>query len=197
MSTDRLARLARHLGVFDETLRLLRVGWSHEHGAFSFPMHDALGAVVGIRLRKPDGSKFSVRGGREGLFFSTSPNPLCIDPTVLLVVEGPTDCAAGMDMGFECIGRPSCTGSVQTLIDLLVLRKFDRVVIVADADGPGWTGADTLARRIIEQVVVRRVRVLPPPDQQKDLRQWKNSSNASHHDLMSWVDAPSSRTIKL
>jgi hypothetical protein len=50
-------------------LRALTVGWSPDHRATTWPLRDADGAVVGVRLRDPTtGRKWSVRGGREGLF---------------------------------------------------------------------------------------------------------------------------------
>lgn len=85
-----LGRLADNLGLSVESLRRLSVGWSGKHSAWAFPMQDADGKVVAIRLRRPDGSKRSVWGGHEGLFV---PDGLHRDG-LLLINEGPTDTAA-------------------------------------------------------------------------------------------------------
>ena len=68
MDPVQLQELARSLGLSVEALAALGIGWSLHHWAWSFPMTDAAGAVLGIRLRRPNGSKFAVRGGKEGLF---------------------------------------------------------------------------------------------------------------------------------
>jgi hypothetical protein len=65
---ERLGALALSLGVSVESLGRLAVGWLPSRRAWSFPMRDAAGTVVGIRLRFPSGRKLSAKGGREGLF---------------------------------------------------------------------------------------------------------------------------------
>ena len=63
-----VARLAASLGLSIESLGRLGIGWASRHRAWSFPMVDVDGHVLGIRLRRPDGTKLSVKGGHEGLF---------------------------------------------------------------------------------------------------------------------------------
>jgi hypothetical protein len=58
-SDSAVGRLGRELGLTAESLRQLGVGWSAEHRAWSFPMTDGRGNVVGIRLRTPRGRKFA------------------------------------------------------------------------------------------------------------------------------------------
>ncbi len=65
---EALRRLGYSLGVSVEGLQRLGVGWSVEHRAWTFPMVDADGTVLGIRLRLRSGKKLSVRGRKEGLF---------------------------------------------------------------------------------------------------------------------------------
>src|SRR5690606_9675141 len=91
----RLTRLAESLGLSIESLQRLGVGWAARHRAYTFPMRRGDGTICGIRLRSPDGRKYSVRGSKQGLFI-----PDGIDATDrLLVAEGPTDTAAVLDWG--------------------------------------------------------------------------------------------------
>jgi phage/plasmid primase-like uncharacterized protein len=107
---NRLDRFAAELGVSMNSLLRLSVGWSEDHDAWTFPMRNANGKVVGIRLRRPDGRKVSVTGGHEGLFIPRGRDLYPGEP--LLIAEGPTDTAALLDLNFMAIGRPSCTGGV-------------------------------------------------------------------------------------
>src|SRR5262249_39384631 len=125
------------------------------------------GNVVGIRLRRPDGSKFAVKGGKEGLFV---PANVFSESSPLLVCEGPTDAAALLGLGFaNVVGRPSCTGGTKLLVRL-VQRSRAEVVIVADGDEPGRRGADNLAS--VLAVYAPAVQVIVPPDGLKDVRDW-------------------------
>jgi len=164
----RLYQLAVSLGLSVTSLCQFGVGWSAEHRAWSFPMADAGGAVLGIRLRRPNGFKFSVTGGREGLFLPSTARdsipPLCI-------CEGPTDAAALLDMGFPNVaGRPSRTGGIKLLVELVRGRRPSEVVIVADGDEPGRRGANNLASALVAYAPA--VRVIAPPGGVKDLREW-------------------------
>jgi hypothetical protein len=169
VDASRLTALAHSLGLSAASLLRLGVGWSVGHGAWTFPMSDSAGRVVGIRLRLPDGRKLSIRGGREGLFI---PSDLAPDGP-LLISEGPTDCTALLDLGFNAFGRPSCRGGVRLIVELLRQRNPTRVVIVADADAPGQAGAADLARRL--RLDVPSVRLIWPPDPIKDTRDWVRS----------------------
>ena len=135
----RLDAFARRLGLSIGSLRRLGIGWTGR--AWSFPMRDAAGKIVGIRLRNDQGEKWAVRGGHEGLFF---PDNLPTDDP-LLICEGPTDTAAALDLGFSAIGRPCCTGGVRQIIQFCRQRHQQVVVVVADADEPGQNGAQSLA----------------------------------------------------
>jgi hypothetical protein len=113
-----LETLAHSLGLSVESLIALKIGWSAHHRAWSFPMTDAAGAVLGIRLRRANGFKFAVQGGHEGLFIPATIRNT--DNGTLFICEGPTDTAAFLDMGFNpVIGRPSCNGGVKLLVDLV------------------------------------------------------------------------------
>jgi hypothetical protein len=113
---------------------------------------------------------------------------------MLLIAEGPTDTAALLDMGFEAVGRPSCSGGVGLLVDLVRSRRVKDVVIVADVDphGAGQRGAESLAIALVPYCP--SIRVIEPPGGIKDVRDWKNAG-AGHDDIMAVVDATPVRQL--
>ena len=164
-ATVDLARLARLLGVSAASLRRLGAALSGRAGVWGFPMRDAHRKVTGIRLRAEDGRKWAVAGSHNGLFW---PDGLS-GAGPILICEGPTDTAALLDLGYDAIGRPSCSGAVEMVIEVVrALRRRD-VVVVADADDPGIDGADRLARALTD--AGRRPKVIRPL-QCKDARAW-------------------------
>lgn len=184
--------LSAELGVSVESLSRLRVGWSWRHRAFTFPMADAECNYRGVRLRSTSGRKWSVTGGREGLFIasiSDGPSAPFDGPGLLLICEGPTDCAALMDLGFSAIGRPSCSGGVSLILGLLLADSSftpREVAIVADDDLPGQRGAWRLATTLVSYVPI--VRVVSPPARVKDARQWKREG-ATRDDVIRAIEA--------
>ena len=169
-------RLAGLLGVSTASLKRLGVAWAAEHHAWAIPMQDAGERVIGIRLRPERGKKWAVRGSHNGLFVPDGGIPEQVE--TILVAEGPTDVAALLDLGFCAIGRASCSGQVDMLVDVLYRRN---VVIVADRDEakkrpdgsefyPGQEGAERLAEALFGKA--RTVKVIKPL-QGKDAREWK------------------------
>jgi 5S rRNA maturation endonuclease (ribonuclease M5) len=157
--------LSEGLSLSARSLTELGVGWSQRHRATTWPMTDADGRVRGIRLRKTDGRKLSVRGGREGLFI---PANVPISGG-LIICEGATDTAALRDLSFDVIGRPSCNGGAELLVDAIEKWQPSDVAIIADADAPGQRGARSLAARLVGYVP-NGVRIVTPPA--KDAREW-------------------------
>jgi phage/plasmid primase-like uncharacterized protein len=183
-------KLAVVLGVSIGSLMRLGAGWSPKYRGWSFPMSNATGDTLGIRLRLPSGRKLSVKGGKEGLFI-----PEGIEPHgLLLVCEGPTDTAALLDLGFNAVGRPSCSGGVKLLVDLLRKLKPSDVVIVADADAPGQRGAASLATALV--AYCSDVRIIAPPAGVKDAREWKRSG-ATSAVVQSAIDAAPVRKLRV
>lgn len=179
---------SKELGVSRESLR--RLGAGHlsaavlrDHGiysathAMSFPMADASGVVVGIRVRLDTGMKLAIRGSRDGLFL---PSDLPQHVDRVLVGEGPTDTAALLDLGSCAIGRPSCRGGVRQLCHWVRRHTPGEVVVVADRDEVGQRGALDLARTLRAYVSV--VRVIQPPEGIKDVRAW-NARGATAAEL--------------
>jgi len=172
---DHIERLARSLGLSVHSLRALGIGWSAQHGAWSFPMADADGAVRGIRLRLPNGRKLAIKGSKEGLFIPAQGRKgtegTIFDDHRLLICEGATDTAGLLDLGFtNAVGRPSCTGGINIVIGLVKRRKPNVAVIVADGDKPGQRGANDLASVLLAYVAT--LTVIAPPPGIKDVRQW-------------------------
>ena len=180
--TPRLsALLADRLRVSEWSLCRLWVGWSTRHHAYTFPMRAASGETCGIRLRAANGQKWAVRGSRQGLFYP--PNVPIGGP--LLICEGPTDTAAILDLHLDAVGRPSCTGGANLLVDLVCDWKPETVAIIADADAPGQRGARSLAARLVGYVPAG-VRIVTPPV--KDAREWVNQG-ATRVDVLDAIEA--------
>ena len=153
-------------------------------------MADAEGNGVGIRLRLPNGRKLSVKGGREGLFL---PDDL-EGHDRLLITEGPTDCAALIDLEFRAVGRPSCRGGSRLLVELIQCRRPSEIVIVADADQPGQIGANDLATRLIAYAPA--VHVITPPFGVKDARAWK-ARGATNADVIEAINDSAVLRLKI
>ena len=157
---EQVAGLAGRLGVTPEALRALGACWAWPHEAWGFPMFDGGEEFAGMRLRSDEGEKWALRGSRQGIFI-----PRMERHEDALVVEGPTDAAAAVSLGFYGIGRPSCTGGVREVAGFCRRLGIKRLSVLADNDGPGIAGA----RAFCGQVgVSARLVVLPA----KDLREW-------------------------
>lgn len=169
---DALNMLARTLGVSGASLMLLGAGWAKK--AFSFPMRRPDMTIVGIRLRTNEGKKYAVRGSRNRLFIPVARVGI---EGPLVVCEGPTDTAAMMGLGYDAVGRPSCRGCHEDILQLANPTKGKAakprdVVILADDDGPGLSGAESLADYLIDHRV-KSVKIVTPQGR-KDAREWVN-----------------------
>ena len=199
---DRIVGLADALGVPADALARLRVGWASGAelsdlgtkcrgiGCWTFPMVDATGRTIGLRLRSPDGGKFAATGSRSGLFI---PSGLAEHPAALLIVEGPTDAAALIGLGLNAVGRADCNSGGPPLAELIGKLHPERVLVLADADEPGRRGADALARLLATRTR-RPIRVAQPPDGVKDARQWCRDG-ATAADVLGLLDAPAMNVV--
>ena len=180
----RSAVLGMQLGLSMNSLSRLMVGWLPTYSAWTFPMWDGTGRMIGIRLRSLSGQKYCVSGSFNGIFW-----PCEVGRTMdsdLFICEGPTDCAALLDLGFEAIGRPNALGGCQQLTDF-VRGGRRRVIIVADNDGErgvGLDGAHKLATAI--KPLTSAVRVLRTPGGYKDIRGWYNGGG-TREELMEMI----------
>jgi len=161
-SAGQIARLASDLDVCPMALVNLGCAWARPYKAWAFPMKDPMGKIIGIRLRAWNGQKWAVKGSRAGLFI---PGVLPSNENVLMVVEGPTDCAAALPLGYAAIGRPSCLGCEDEVKKFMAHRRFSRALIVTDNDTPGLRGSNKLQLHLN----VRSCVWAPPA---KDLRQF-------------------------
>lgn len=156
--------LATSLGVSADSLKQLGIGWDGE--AFCFPMSDENGVIIGIRRRLGNGRKNCVTGSLNGLFI-----PSGIEQAKKIVIcEGPTDCAAALDLGWDAIGRPNCDSKIALTVRYIRRRA---AVIIADRDSAGMRGA----RKLFEALDASgsAVRIIMPPAGCNDLREWKQS----------------------
>lgn len=167
-----LERWARELYVSVAALQQLRSfeskRWVH---CLCFPMVDALGQVVGVRVRHRSGKKWSAPGSRAGAFV-----PADMPATgPLFLVEGPTTCTAALTLGLAAVGRSSARPADD--LELPALQQLARgrdVVLVGEndqkADGkwPGRDGAEHAAERLL--LFAASIRVTFPLSQFKDLR---------------------------
>ncbi len=127
-----------------------------------------------LHILRPEGN-VNV-GGERALPVSTMP---------IIVVEGASDTATALDMGFVAVGRPSAQGKNKDLADLL--RGLDIIVIGDNDAGVGKTGMESTFQAL-KGVCKSVIKVLPPP-QYGDLRQWKNQISLTAEQLLEWVEA--------
>lgn len=149
---DWVVSQAASLGVSPDSLEELGCCYAPPHRAAAFPMRDGYGNMVGIRLRADSGAKWTVKGTHSGLFYPES-NMTGLD---LWIVEGPTNTAAAITLGLQCVGRPSCNSGVHDIVTLVRRNRIRRVISVADNDpdkeanghefNPGLDGANTLSK---------------------------------------------------
>lgn len=154
-------QLSASLGVSVEALEALGCAWARGYNAWAYPMKDWRGNTIGIRLRDHTGHKWAIRGSRAGLFYTEG------QAKRVYICEGPTDTAAGLTLGLNVVGRPSCLGCEEETNRLLRRKGAREAVIVSDNDGPGYNGAV----KLIAALTIPSVLWIPPA---KDLREFLN-----------------------
>jgi len=160
---------AKSLAVTAAALRMLGIG-RDERGNWAFPMRDAKGDVLGIRLRAPSGRKWAVTGGKEGLFlpeFSAFAPSAEIENAVFFP-EGASDTAALLTIGARAVGRPSALGGVKLAVEYVRRNSVSLAVVVSDADEAGQRGALALARAMS---LYCKACIIQPPTGLKDIRE--------------------------
>lgn len=176
--------LGLQLGLSHTSLKRLMVGWLPQYSAWTFPMWDGRGKMIGMRLRSLNGQKWCVPGSFNGIF-----HPICVASnadSLLMICEGPTDCAALLDLGFDAIGRPNALGGVNYLTEFVRAGRR-KVVIVADNDAGhsvGVEGAVKLAK--VLKPLTTSVTVLATPGGYKDIRDWYQGGG-TYDDVMELI----------
>jgi hypothetical protein len=131
-----VADLSGQLHVSVSSLRALDCCWASEHHAWAIPMKGPDDSILGIRLRATDGRKWSVRGSHSGCFI-----PNRTSAATALVCEGFSDTAAGLDLGYNAVGRPAASGGIDHLKQLFKRRGVRKAVVLCDNDTVGVSGA--------------------------------------------------------
>ena len=194
-SAGAIEHASRRLGVTPESLRRFRVGWWIEQNCWTWPMTDASGTrIIGITRRFLDDSKKCVGGHRAGLYLPTD-LPQDMSALTLLVVEGGSDAAAGLDLDYWTVGRFSCQHGRDLIRRLLRHRQPARVAICADTGNiHERRGAQNLARDLLPYS--RELRLIAPPAPHRDLRAWLRAG-ATHADLRHAIETAPVRRLRV
>ena len=170
LSDDSRAYLAGLLNVSSGSLERLRVGWCPSQQMETWPMLNADGIIIGIRLRGPvSKDKSSVKGGLGGLFYDPIAMASIEHGERVWITEGASDTAAGLTLGLHTAGVPSASGSCDMVESLGHRLRPCEWVIVGDNDKAGTKGVLKLRT---ELAIVAPVRIIYPPEGIKDLREW-------------------------
>jgi P4 family phage/plasmid primase-like protien len=117
----------------------------------------------------------------EGRVANAPPLPPSDDPVI--VVEGMTDTAAAMDLGFVAVGRPSNRAGMGPLKQLLRNRS---VIVVGENDEAGRDGMAAVHQTL--KGVATEVRQVLPPEHLKDLRQWASADGLTREGLLEYAE---------
>ncbi len=168
-----LSDLANELNVSQESLRDLEVVWSPEHTCWLFPERDGQRRICGLMRRYADNTKRFIQGGKRGLYI---PKSFKIGSDSITVVEGGSDTAAGLTLGWNVIGRPSAGDGASHLASLLK-KAEGQIHVLGDNDPkrdgtwPGRRGAEKVAN-MLQKSLTAPVSVTSIPMEFKDLRMW-------------------------
>lgn len=178
-TAHQIIQFSESIGVDPSALYMMGCAWAPEHDAWAIPMRDENGKMVGIRLRHTNGDKTAVRGSKAGLFYAMNYEYKSNRFKSTYIVEGPTDCAAGLSMGLYVIGRPSVMGSEDQVNAFLKNNQIYRAVIIADndeakirPDGTKWYPGKEGAVKLQERLKVPSLVILLPS---KDIREFYKS----------------------
>lgn len=110
--------------------------------------------------------------------------PLAESPYPILIVEGQTDVATGLDLCFEAVGRPSAKGGLRLLGQLVHGRS---VAVIGENDsGVGRLGMESTFQALRARCpdVVK----LMPPSEFKDLREWRQRGGLTTETLLAAIE---------
>lgn len=118
-----------------------------------FRYTDATGQLRCIKWRKLAEKKFSTTPkGAEPCLFNLPGITSLADDTTMCIVEGEIDALSLMQLGLVVVSVPNGTGSKLTTALLAPIMRFQRFVLLTDADKDG----EKLARKLAKQLGVGR-----------------------------------------
>ena len=154
---------------------------------WTFPEFTPSGLVCGISRRFMDGSKRTIKDGKRGLSLAAN---LLESTGPVFIVEGASDVLAMTAAGLAAVGRPSNTGGLDLLAELLRDFPADRPIVVMgendqkpDGKWPGKDGVDAIAPALARKLG-RAILTAYPPEGAKDVRAWLTSPG---RDESEWV----------
>ncbi len=115
--------LADSLGLPENAIDSLGVGWCSAESCWTFPETDGSQRIIGINRRFRDGSKKAMSGCHRGL---TTACHWREREGAVFCPEGASDVLALTVMGLSAVGRPSNTGGVEFLAELFRDLPTDR-----------------------------------------------------------------------
>lgn len=122
------------LGLERRSLDWFDARYEKKSATLVFPMRDGNLKLVGCRNRRRDGKKWSLKGGREGLYVGRK-----LDLKMPLVVtEGATDAVAAYQAGLvNVVGRSNCMCGGRHLARLMRNNPRTPIILLADPDEVG------------------------------------------------------------
>lgn len=166
-----ILKLAEAWGVSEKALRRIEIGF--DKSAYTFPMRNWQGEIVGIRKRsyKDIRNKYAAEDSTQGLFVPQGVRP----GNMQVITEGESDVAVALSMGFQAIGVPGAGAAVDNVIGFAGQSPVACPCIIGDSDAVGVDGAEKLAKGLLKAGIPCRVLISPEP--YSDLRDWSNKGN--------------------
>ena len=164
---DCVKDFGKKLGLDYRILIDVGLGYDVSRQLWVFPMRNARREIIGFRTRDEfTGAKKSIAGSQNGLFVPAG----TLTEAALVVVEGPTDCAAACMIGLNAIGRPDCASKPSMVVELASFMQATAVAIIPDNDEQqqGLRGAKILASMLTDAGVPNDI--VEIDRQHKDLR---------------------------
>jgi len=158
---------AKYIGISSQTLIGFRLGYYQ--GKFLVPLFDTAGKILGIQEHWWEKDKHIKKlqvHSKHGIFM---PEMKFDTEKPLIINEGFSDTACSVDMEFQAIGKYNALHKLDKKI-IEGLKKFKRVLIVADNDDAGKQGAKELG------LLLPNSYILTPPDPYNDEREWMLAS---------------------
>lgn len=128
--------------------------------------------IIGIqRVHTETRAKAFMKGSRQGLFKPGIQHSSMNGE--LFVTEGVGDTATASRLGLRCVGVPSAGTCSDLVLEEAIANNHKYVVVIADDDMPGRTGARLLCE-CLEKERIPGIIMIPP---YKDLREWSENSS--------------------